>query len=413
MNAIHTTICAGLLLASLAGGAPLRAGEFDRDSALRINEANELLRGGNVDGAIGAYEAAREFAPESADLSYNMAVAKYRQGDVAAAEPLFQAAAASENDSLAARSRYNLGNCDYTAGLQLAEKDRPAAIEKLESAITNYRSSLAVDGNDADARANIELASQLIEKLKEEQKQQEQQQKQNQQNQQQQDQQQQSDDQQQNGQQGQQDNKQQQDQQQKDQQQKQDEQQKNDQQQQQSDSSQGDKGQDQQPKQDQQSQQDQQSEQDKSQQEKQDKSKDEQGEQSKQDESQQNQSQSESQSQQDSEKESQQQPQTPQKQQQQPNKSPQQNPPTPADEPSDKQGKSAPQGELSAASEKEAKDDGKDKQQVAAFDPTKDGEMTQQEAEKMLQAIRDRDMLRRLQQQRNERNQYVPVDRDW
>ncbi len=412
MNAIHTTICAGLLLASLAGGAPLRAGEFDRDSALRINEANELLRGGNVDGAIGAYEAAREFAPESADLSYNMAVAKYRQGDVAAAEPLFQAAAASENDSLAARSRYNLGNCDYTAGLQLAEKDRPAAIEKLESAITNYRSSLAVDGNDADARANIELASQLIDKLKEEQKQQEQQQKQNQQNQQQQDQQQQSDDQQQNGQQGQQDNNS------KKTKSKrisnsrsktneqQDEQQQDDQQQ--SDSSQGDKGQDQQQKK-----QDQQSEQDKSQQEKQEESKDEQGEQSKQDESQRNQSQSESQSQQDSDKESQRPPQTPQKQQQQANKSPQQNPPTPGEESSDQEGKSAPQGELSAASEKEAKDDGKDKQRVAAFDPTKDGEMTQQEAEKMLQAIRDRDMLRRLRQQRSERNQYVPVDRDW
>ena len=39
--------------------------------------------------------------------------------------------------------------------------------------------------------------------------------------------------------------------------------------------------------------------------------------------------------------------------------------------------------------------------------------MTQQEAEKMLQAIRDRDMIRRLRRQAAERNQHVPVDRDW
>ena len=39
--------------------------------------------------------------------------------------------------------------------------------------------------------------------------------------------------------------------------------------------------------------------------------------------------------------------------------------------------------------------------------------MTAQEAEKMLQAIRDREMIRRLQRQAAERNRHVPVDRDW
>ncbi len=42
-----------------------------------------------------------------------------------------------------------------------------------------------------------------------------------------------------------------------------------------------------------------------------------------------------------------------------------------------------------------------------------DGAMTTQEAEKMLQAIRDQEMIRRLKRQAAERNQHIPVDRDW
>ena len=42
-----------------------------------------------------------------------------------------------------------------------------------------------------------------------------------------------------------------------------------------------------------------------------------------------------------------------------------------------------------------------------------DGAMTFQEAEIMLQAIRDQEMIRRMRRQASERNQHVPVDRDW
>ena len=39
--------------------------------------------------------------------------------------------------------------------------------------------------------------------------------------------------------------------------------------------------------------------------------------------------------------------------------------------------------------------------------------MSKEEALKMLQAVRDRDMLRRLRQEQTERSRHVPVDRDW
>jgi Ca-activated chloride channel family protein len=395
MNAIQKTLCASLVLTSIVCGPPLWADDGERDLALEINKANELLRGGDVDAAIGVYQLVKERAPENFELSYNTAVAQYRKGDVTAAEQLFQATAASENDAIAAKARYNLGNCNYASALQQAEKDRPAAIRELESAIANYRSALDIDGADADARANIELAAQLIDKLRADHKQQEEQQKQQQQDQQQQEQQQeQSKDQQQQEQQN--------EQQQggESQQQPQDKEQ-----QQQSQSSQGEN-------EDDQSAEKKQSAEDKPQ------SNDEQSKEKQSEPEQTKQEQSKSQPQ-NSKDAAQQEPQQsraqsePNRQQQSAGEQPEQNSPPSAEHLGDEQVKQPPQGELTSSGDMVEKPDQQDKQNAAAFDPSKDGEMTAQEAEKMLQAIRDRDMIRRLRRQAAEQNQHVPVDRDW
>lgn len=39
--------------------------------------------------------------------------------------------------------------------------------------------------------------------------------------------------------------------------------------------------------------------------------------------------------------------------------------------------------------------------------------MTKEEAQKMLQAVRDRELMRRLQHQQENQRRYVPVERDW
>ena len=56
MNTLQKTICASLVLASAACGVPLWASDGEREVALEINRANGLLRGGDVDAAIGAYQ---------------------------------------------------------------------------------------------------------------------------------------------------------------------------------------------------------------------------------------------------------------------------------------------------------------------------------------------------------------------
>ncbi|HVT30842.1 MAG TPA: tetratricopeptide repeat protein [Lacipirellulaceae bacterium] len=411
MSNLQRTICVGLLLGSIASTSTACAADNPRQVALQINKANDLLRQGDVDAAIGAYEKVQKVSPNRDDLSYDMAVAEYRKGDVAAAERLFQSAATSDDDSLAAKARYNLGNCDYASAIKVSKTDAPTAIKGLGRAIANYRSALGIDPNDADARTNLELAARLRDTLREQQKAQQQQRQQQQQSQQ-------------KRQQPQQKNKQQQSQ---NQQQKQnnDEQQSRanpSQQQQQSQSSSNE------------NKQQQQNSSSNNQQQNKDQKKSQQSQQNKPQSQQQQNGKSES------KKESSQQLPSTTQQQTQPNKSEkpadktsqqqknqsiepqtlhnhqqrsqkQQTAEKPA--PADQQGKQAPKGKLEAASKQDKSNNDENKRQAIDADSATDAPMTRQEAEKMLQAIRDRDMLRRLQRQAAERDQHVPVDRDW
>ena len=141
----------------------------DIDSAQAINAANELVRGGKIEQALAKYAEVDAGSIQSDVLDYDLGVAKYLAGDLPAASDLFAIAAGSEDSGLAARSRFNLGNCCYAEAVSLVESDKPSAIKKLKEAIAHYRGSLVGDPDHTDARANIELAANLIRKLQEEQ----------------------------------------------------------------------------------------------------------------------------------------------------------------------------------------------------------------------------------------------------
>ncbi|PQO46838.1 VWA domain-containing protein [Blastopirellula marina] len=304
-----------------------------------VREGNQALGAGEVDKALSVYQEAAAEMPDSPELLYNQAVAQYRNGQIDHARELLVQTMSGADQSLRAKTHYNLGNCDYAEAVQLAQQDKPAAIERLKSALGNYRSALAADSGDADARANAQLAQMLIDQLQQEEEQQDQQQQdQQQQDQQQQDQQQQ--------------DQQQQDQQQQDQQQ---------QDQQQQDQQQQDQQQQDQQQQDQQQQDQQQQDQQQQDQQQQD--------QQQQDQQQQDQQQSSGQ---------------PEEMQE--------------EQPQDQKGQPSgvPQFGHEEASE------------MADSRP-----MTKEEAQKLLQSVRDRELMRRLQNQQNAERRYVPVDRDW
>ncbi len=346
---------------------------------------------GKFDEALDTY---RSVTPSDAikdELDYNLAVAQYRKGDIESAKGMFTEAATSSDSKLASAARYNLGNCFYADAVAAAEKDKPAAIESLGQAIEHYRGSLAGNPNHVDARANIELAAELMKKLQQEQEQQEQQQDQ-----------------------------------------KQDEQ-KQDQQNQDSESKDGESQQDQQ-----------QQDQGQENQEKQDQgseSKDNQSQEQKgeQDQSKSDDQQSGSEDQQSEQQQSQDKSGQSQESEDQSGKEGQAKPEQSAQEnasqkPSQDQQQAAnddqtlassateeqsqaeandqpvPSGELKAASEQDESEGSRSRQ---TLDTIQDGLMSKEEALKMLQAVRDRDMLRRLRQEQLERNMHVPTDKDW
>ena len=78
--------------------------------------------------------------------------------------------------------------------------------------------------------------------------------------------------------------------------------------------------------------------------------------------------------------------------------------------PAESQNEETPQGELRAANEQE---EGIPQDATEEVGVEMTDRMTEEEARKMLQAIRDRDMLRRLRRQAAERSRRIPVERDW
>lgn len=396
------------------------------DTATEINSSNELVREQRFDEAIVGYRAVTPTDNVKDDLNYNLAVAEYRKGDIETAKAMLTDAATSPDSKIAAAARYNLGNCFYSSAVTAADKDKPAAIESLRMAIGHYRASLAGNPNNVDARANIELAVELLKKLQQQNK--EKQQKEQQQ-------------QQQNQKQDQQDQGQQKDQQNPSKQDQQQQGQRGQESESSSDKPQADQQQQNQQKQENQGQgsqskeeksgQERRSDQDKS---KSDKQQAEEGQRSGQEPAKEESGQSQQSKDQPNEDV---QPKADAASQKQPTD--QQHRPKPqqtgssksTEQQSNNQQKGdlgegqqselsdqpqnnadVPVGELKAANEQDSNENQKGR--VAVVDPNvQEGLMSKEEALKMLQAVRDRDMLRRLRQERNERSRHVRTDRDW
>ena len=107
---------------------------------------------------------------------YNQGVAQYREGQYAAARDLFTRSTAATDRALEAKARFNLANCDYAEAVSLRQENPEEAIGKLETAISHYRGAIEANPQDADARANAELAQLLIDQIQQEQQQDDQQQ---------------------------------------------------------------------------------------------------------------------------------------------------------------------------------------------------------------------------------------------
>lgn len=194
--AFFTALAAGPSFAQSPTSAPAAA-----SPALSARAPRELINLGHADYQAGRYQEALDafravdslgLQPASgtaADLLHNEAAAQFKLGNVAAARELWVRSANQKDAGFEARARYNLGNCDYTEAIAAAqpapsEPNDPAApesapaadlgkaIDLLERATNQYRDALRLDPSLTDARANLELAQQLKRDLKQQQQQQ-------------------------------------------------------------------------------------------------------------------------------------------------------------------------------------------------------------------------------------------------
>ncbi len=143
------------------------------------NKGNKAFDAGDYAAAQEAYRSAQVTAPDVAEPYYNAANTYYRQKDYQQAELQAEQALRHANDPLAQNSFYNLGNTYYNN-------------QQFDKAVAAYKQALRLNPNDADAKHNLELALQHLQKKQQDQQQnqqnqdnkkQNQQQNQNQQNQ--------------------------------------------------------------------------------------------------------------------------------------------------------------------------------------------------------------------------------------
>ena len=130
--------------------------------------------------------------PERAEHLYNLGVLQYRAGQLEAARESFRVSAERLSNTLAARSTYNRGTTRYREALasmeqgaanapspvmggdQAAEDPQAQTIAALEESLQQLKDSIRATPSsvdNADARANAELAHRLLKKLKDQQKQ--------------------------------------------------------------------------------------------------------------------------------------------------------------------------------------------------------------------------------------------------
>ncbi len=119
-------------------------------SAHRLNEeGNSLYEEGAFGEALEAYREAQVERPDLAELNYNAANALHRLEDYERAVDEVLRALPIEDDDLAFRAYYALGNNYYRLG-------------RLADAFDAYKRALILDPSDVDAKFNLELVGRLL-----------------------------------------------------------------------------------------------------------------------------------------------------------------------------------------------------------------------------------------------------------
>ncbi len=130
----------------------------------KVREGITQFRGGDFKSAAEAFSAADEALPNELKIAFDRGCAYAAYGEYDKAVEQFQKAASASDHKLAALANYNLGGVAVArAKTKLGQKPeeaegeaRTAALEYLIQAARHYHDALSIDGENSDARYNLE-----------------------------------------------------------------------------------------------------------------------------------------------------------------------------------------------------------------------------------------------------------------
>jgi len=128
--------------------------------------ATEAYKDGRYKEAADLYEQALVDLPDSPELHFDRGDALFKLHDLDQAKAEYLRALETDDNLLAAKAYYNLGNVHYQISLNAMRTFRDAVTPARE-AMRHYRDALGLDPDLADAMYNLELADRLLEDLSE------------------------------------------------------------------------------------------------------------------------------------------------------------------------------------------------------------------------------------------------------
>lgn len=158
----------GKLTAGLGLALTLPVLSYDSAPYDALDRGNALYEAGEHAAAIEQYERALAGLPHAAEIHFNEGDAYYRRENYGKAIEHYTLALSLDSGVLRSRIQYNLGNAKYQQALEAMQTFRDAK-SLLQTAISFYRASLALDPEPYAVRYNLELAYRLLHQLEEQQ----------------------------------------------------------------------------------------------------------------------------------------------------------------------------------------------------------------------------------------------------
>ena len=144
-----------------------------------LGQGNRFYGDGKYTEAINKYNEVLVERPQVLEPKFNKANGYYRLDDLGEAIDLYREVAAESKDMpLVTKAKYNLGNCFFQQGAKQRDSDLQKALEDMKTSITYWRQVLDIDPKNEKAARNIEVArltiKDILDQLKQQQKDQQQ-----------------------------------------------------------------------------------------------------------------------------------------------------------------------------------------------------------------------------------------------